>query len=105
MRWRIAAAALWILSVACLMKAVGVATAAEELYNPHISDANRMAIQHLGKLADIWAVVGWVLQLTTAVVLSRGLESERMARRIFISLGILIGADGILLLLMTVLVR
>jgi hypothetical protein len=59
MRWRIAAAVLWILSVGCLVKAVGEAAAAEELYNLHISDANRMAIQHLGRLADIWAVVGW----------------------------------------------
>jgi hypothetical protein len=39
------------------------------------------------------------------MVLSRDLASERVARRIFISLGILIGADGILLLLMAVLVR
>lgn len=104
--WRIAATLLWIASIVCLMKAVGdAATAEEALSNPHLNDLDRIAIQHLGRVADIWAVVGWGLQLVTAVVLSAGIDSQRAVRRVFASLGILIAADGILLLLVAVLVR
>jgi hypothetical protein len=104
-RWRIVAGALWIISIACLIKALGDgATAEESLYNPHLTDVDRMAIAHLGRLADYWNWAGWSLQAAVAVALSRGIDSERIARRIFASLGILIGVDGVLLLLMAVLI-
>jgi hypothetical protein len=104
--WRIAAALLWIVSIACLFKAVSDGTAAEKwLYNPHLSDGAKVSIQHLQAAADRWAVIGWVLQLATAAVLSAGINSKRVVRRIFVALGVLVAADGISLLLMAVIVR
>jgi hypothetical protein len=103
--WRSLALALWIVSIVCLLKAVGDGVTAEEaLYNPHLSDADRVAIGHLGKVADVWGWVGWGLQAAVAIVLAGGMKSERAVRRVFGSLGILIGADGVLLLLVVVLV-
>lgn len=104
--WRIAAALLWIVSIACLFKAVNEGVNAEEwLYNPHVSDSARISIQHLQAAADRWAVVGWILQLATAAVLSAGINSKRVVRRIFVALGVLVATDGISLLLMAVIVR
>ena len=104
--WRIAAALLWIVSIACLFKAVGDGAAAEKsLYNPHLADSAKISIQHLQAAADRWAVAGWVLQLATAAVLSAGINAKRVVRRIFVSLGVLIAADGVGLLLMAVIVR
>jgi len=74
--WRIAAAVLWIISVACLFRAVGGGAAAEQaLYNQSLTDAARLAIQHQAQVADRWAAVGWLLQFATAAVLSFGIES------------------------------
>jgi len=104
--WRIAATILWIVSIACLFRAVNYGVTAEEfIYNPHLTAADRIAIQHLSSVADRWAISGWVLQLATAAVLSAGINSKRVVRRIFVSLGVLIAADGIGLLLMAVIVR
>jgi hypothetical protein len=97
------AAVLWIISIACLFKAIGGAITAEEsLYNPHLTDTDHIAIHHLSEVADRWAAVGWILQFATATVLSFGLKSPRFVRRIFVSLGILIAADGITLLLVAI---
>lgn len=104
--WRIAAALFWIVSITCLFKAVGDGATAEKwLYNPHLTDTAEISIQHLQASADRWAVVGWILQLVTAAVLSAGINSKRVVRRIFVALGVLIAADGIGLLLMAVIVR
>jgi hypothetical protein len=97
---------LWIVSIACLFKAVAEGSAAQKwLYNPDLSALDRVSIQHLQAAADRWAVAGWVLQLATAAVLSVGISSKRVVRRIFVSLGVLIAADGVGLLLMAVIVR
>jgi hypothetical protein len=104
--WRIAAAVLWIISVACLFKAVGGGAAAEQaLYNQNLTDASRLASQHQAQLADRWAAAGWLLQFATTAVLSFGIQSPRVVRRIFVSLGILIAVDGVTMLLMAVIVR
>jgi hypothetical protein len=104
--WRIAAAVLWIISVACLFKAVGGAVTAEEsLNNPYLTVADHVSIQHESEVADRLAVAGWVLQFVTAAVLSFGIRSPRVVRRIFVSLGVLIAVDGVTLLLMAVIVR
>jgi hypothetical protein len=103
--WRIAAAALWFISVVCLSKAiVGGVTAEESLYNPHLTAADRVTIQQESKISDRWSAVGWILQFATAAVLSFGLKSPRIVRRIFVSLGILIAIDGIALLLTVVII-
>ena len=104
--WRIAAAVLWIVSIACLFKAIGGAVTAEEsLYNPQLTAADRISIQHETEVADRWSAVGWILQFATAAVLSFGIRSSRVVRRIFVALGVLIAADGIALLLMAIIVR
>jgi len=104
--WRIAAAVLWIISVACLFKAVGDGALAEHaLYNSHLTDAARNAVEHLGTVADRWAAAGWLLQFAAAAVLSAGIKSPRIVRRIFLALGILIAIDGITMLLMAVIIR
>jgi hypothetical protein len=104
--WRIAAAVLWIASIACLFKAIGgAATAEESLYNPQLTTADRISIEHESKVADRWAAVGWILQFVTAAVLSFGIKSPRVVRRIFVSLGVLVAVDGITLLLTAVIVR
>jgi hypothetical protein len=97
---------VWLISDACLVRALGDGSAAEKwLYNPHLTDVDRISIQHLQTAADHWAWAGWGLQLVTAIVLSGGIDSQRAVRRIFVSLGILIAADGILMLLLAVIVR
>jgi hypothetical protein len=104
--WRSAAATLWILSVICLIKALGDGVSAEKwLYNPHLTDVDRASIQHLQAVADYWASAGWSLQFATAAVLSQGIQSERVVRRIFASLGVLIATDGVVLLLIAVIVH
>ena len=104
--WRIAAALLWIVSIVCLFKAIGGAVTAEEsLNNPYLTAADHVSIQHESEVADRLAVVGWVLQLASAAVLSFGLSSPRVVRRIFVSLGVLIAVDGVTLLLTAVIVR
>jgi len=104
--WRIAAAVLWIVSVACLYEAIerGV-TAEESHYNPNLTVSDKLAIQHVTEIADRWFTAGWILQFATAAVLSFGLKSPRMVRRIFNSLGIVIAADGTALLLVAVIMR
>jgi hypothetical protein len=104
--WRIAAALLWIASLACLMKAIGGGVTAEEsLYNPHLTGADRIAIHQLAQVADRWAAAGWILQFATAAVLFFGLKSPRIVRRIFVSLGVVIAVDSATLLLVAVIVR
>jgi hypothetical protein len=104
--WRLAAAVLWFASITCLFHAItGGATAEQALYNPQLTDVARQAIRHQSETADRWASVGWLLQFATAAVLSFGLKSPRVVRRIFVSLGVLIGVDGITILLMAVIVR
>lgn len=106
LQWRIAAAGLWIASAACLFKAIADASTSEQLlYNPHLVDAARIAAEHLAKAADHWSSAGWLLQFATAAVLSFGINSPRVVRRIFVSLGVLIAVDGITMLLMAVIVR
>jgi hypothetical protein len=104
--WRIAAAVLWIVSIACLFHAVTAGAATEQaLYNQHITDAARLATQRQAEVADRWAAIGWLLQFVTAAVLSFGLNFPRAVRRIFVSLGILIAVDSVTLLLMAVIIR
>ena len=104
--WRIAASVLWIVSIICLFKAIGGAVTAEEsLNNPYLTAADHVSIRHESQLADRWAAVGWLLQLVTAAVLSFGLKSPRLIRRIFVSLGVVIGIDGVALLLFAIIVR
>ena len=104
--WRIAAALLWIVSIVCLFEAIGAATVAEQsLSNPNITAADHLTIKHESEVADRWDSVGWILQFFTASVLAFGLASKRVVRRIFVSLGVLIAADGVTLLLMAVIIR
>lgn len=104
--WRCAAAAFWMFSLVCLFKAIGDGTTAEEaLYNPHLTDADRIAIHHLSVIADIWSAFGWALQLATVSVLCSAILAKTMVRRIFQSLGILIAADGITLLFAAIIIR
>jgi hypothetical protein len=104
--WRIVAAVLWIVSIACLYRAVSGATTIEESFNTsNPTDADRLAIHHQAEIADRWASVGWLLQFATAAVLSAGIKSSRVVRRIFVSLGVLIAVDGVTLLLTAVIVR
>jgi hypothetical protein len=104
--WRIAAAALWIVSIVCIFKAIGGAVTAEEsLNNPYLTAADHVSIQHEAQVADRWAAAGWILQFATAAVLSFGLKSPRVVRRIFVSLGVLIAVDGVTLLLMAVIIH
>ena len=104
--WRSSAAGLWVVSVVCLVRALSDGIAAEHLrYELTPTHAELNAVQHFAEVAARWAVLGWILQLGTGAVLSGGIESTRVVRRIFISLGILIGADGVLMLLMAVVVR
>ena len=103
--WRIGAALLWIVSIACLAKAVGDGvTAQKSLNNPYLTAPDRISMQHLSSTADIWTCVGWGLQLVTAFVLTGGIKSERVVRRIFVSLGVLIAIDGVALLLTAVII-
>ena len=104
--WRWTAAGLWIVSVICLVRALSDGIAAEQpRYDPTLTPSELVAIRHLGDVAARWAVLGWILQMGAAAVLSAGIESTRVVRRIFVSLGILIGANGVLMLLMAVIVR
>jgi hypothetical protein len=104
--WRIAAAVLWIVSIVCLFKAIGGAVTAEEsLNNPQLTAADHISIQHESEVADRYAAVGWILQFATAAVLSFGIPSTRVVRRIFISLGVVIAIDGVTLLLTAVIIR
>ena len=104
--WRIAAAVLWIVSIACLFHAItGGATAEQALYNQHLTDSARLAIQRQAELADRWAAVGWLLQFVSAAVLAFGIKSPRAVRRVFISLGVIIAIDGVTLLLLAVIIR
>ena len=104
--WRIAAAVLWVVSIVCLVRAISLATNAEGWSTvAPLSDANRQEIARMSQIADRWAAFGWLLQFVTAAVLSFGITSPRVVRRIFISLGVLIGIDGVALLLMAVIVR
>jgi hypothetical protein len=104
--WRIAAAVLWIASIFCLFQAIGIGVTAEEShYNPNLTASDKVAIQHDTEIADRWSAAGWLLQFVAAAVLSFGLKSQRMVRRIFNSLGIVIAADGTALLLMAVIIR
>ena len=104
--WRTAAAVLWIASLLCFLRAFSLGFSAEKwINNPHLTDADRIAIHHLSAIADRWAAFGWLIQFTTAIAACAGLTSSRMVRRIFQSLGILIAADGITLLLMAIIIR
>ncbi len=104
--WRIAAAVLWVVSVVCLYQAIERGVTAEEgHYNPNLTVSDQIAIQHMSEIADRWSAAGWLLQFATAAVLSFGLRSSRVVRRIFVSLGVLIAVDGVTLLLMAVIVR
>ena len=104
--WRAAAVVLWIVSIGCLFKAIGGAVTAEEsLNNPHLTAADHVSIQRESQVADHLATVGWILQFATATALSFGLNSPRVVRRIFFSLGILIAVDGVALLLVAVIVH
>ena len=104
--WRITAAVLWIVSIAFLIRGIGDAVTAEQsLNNPHLAALDHVAIDHLSAIAARWAAVGWFLQFLSAAVICGGLTSPRMVRRIFQSLGILIAADGIALLLMAIIIR
>jgi hypothetical protein len=97
---------LWIISVVCLFNAIGHAVTAEEsLNNPNLTAADHSSIQQESQVADRLAVVGWVLQLATTIVLSFGIRSPRAVRRVFISLGVLIAVDGVSLLLMAVIIH
>jgi hypothetical protein len=97
---------LWIVSTFCLYQAIDRGVTAEEShYNPHLTDSDRVAIHREAEIADRWAAAGWLLQFATAAVLSFGIKSPRVVRRIFISLGILIAIDGVTLLLMAVIIR
>ena len=104
--WRIAAAVLWIGSIACLFQAIGVGVTAEEsLYNSTLTERDRVSIRQARRVADGWADAGWILQIATAGVLAFCTELKRVVRRIFVGLGVLIAADGILLLLITAFIR
>ena len=104
--WRVMAALLWICSIVCLFRAVsGGVTAEESLYNPHLTDNDRLSIREARSGADHLADVGWLLQIATAAVLSLGMTAKRVVRRIFVALGVVIAADGILLLLTTIFIR
>ena len=104
--WRCAAAVVWIVSLFCMFKAISDGITSEEsLYNPHLTEINRVAVRHLSAVADIWSAVGWTLQLATAAVLCSVILSKTMVRRVFQSLGILIAADGITLLLAAIIIR
>jgi hypothetical protein len=97
---------LWIVSIVCLFKAVNGATTVEESVERYgASAADQLFIQHQAHIADCWAAVGWALQFASAAVLSLGQRSPRVVRRIFVSLGVLVAADGITLLLMAVIIR
>jgi hypothetical protein len=99
--WRLAASFVWIVSIVCLLRAVtGAAKAGGWSTLAPLSDANRVEIQHLSEIADRLAAVGWLLQFVTAAVLAFGIQSPRVVRRIFVSLGVLIAIDGVTLLLM-----
>jgi len=103
---RIAAALLLIASIVCLFKAVTDGSIAEQAtYNLHPSEAARLAMQRMQTAADRWGWVGWSLQFAAAAVLSGGIESERVVRRVFVALGVVILTDGVLLLLMALIVR
>lgn len=55
---------------------------------------NERTIQYLQKVANRWDAAGWILQFAVAAVLSFGLNSRRVVRRIFLSLGTVIAVDG-----------
>ena len=104
--WRIAAAVLWVASFVCLYQAIDRGVTAEEgHYNPNLTASDQLAIQHVSEIADRWSAAGWLLQFAAAAVLSFGLNSPRVVRRIFVSLGLLIAVDGVTLLLMAVIVH
>jgi hypothetical protein len=97
---------LWCISLVCFIKGIGPAVTAEEaLYNPHLTATDRVWIQQESAAADRWVAVGWLVQVAAAAVLSFGLKFPRVARRIFVSLGVVIGVDGVALLLLAVIVR
>jgi hypothetical protein len=104
MHWRGIAVTLWVISGACLFAALRYGSNAEWLsYSQNeVSDAT---VRHLQTVAAVWAWCGWGLQAAAAIALSRGIVSEKMTRRIFVSLGILIAADGTLLLILAVILR
>lgn len=104
--WRTAAAVLWIASLLCLFKAIGDGILAEEsLYNPRLTDVDRVAIHHLSQVADRWSTAGWTLQLAVAATLCAGLSSANRVRRVFHSVGLLIAVDGVALLLVVIIIR
>jgi hypothetical protein len=104
--WRIAAAVLWIASIACLFHAITVAANVEGWStSAPLSSADHLALEHQTQIADNWAAIGWFLQFATAAVLSFGIRAARVVRRIFVSLGVLIAVDGVSLLLLAVIVR
>jgi hypothetical protein len=55
--------------------------------------------------AERLGVLGWGLQAATALMYSASLFGGRTARRVFVSLGVLIAADGVVLLLIAVMIR
>ena len=103
--WRLAAAVLWIISTACLFRAVTGAATVEASYDAAQLTADQLSIHHQAEIADRWAAAGWILQFASAAVLSFGLKSPRVVRRIFVSLGVLIAVDGVTLLLTAVIVH
>ncbi len=96
---------LWFISIASLYQAIdrGV-TAEESTYNPNLTASDRLAIQHMSRIADGWATLGWILQFAAAATLPFGIRARRLLRRIFLSLAILIAADGITLLLTVIII-
>jgi hypothetical protein len=87
-----------------LVIAISHAVNAEEvLYNPALTAADHLALQQLKAVGERWGVAGWILQIAAAATLACGIDTERVVRRIFVGLGVVIAADG-LALLVTVLV-
>jgi hypothetical protein len=100
--WRLAALALWTASFGCLAKAIdlGAATEVGQRAGP-IADA----VARTSIAADHWAKLGWSLQIMAAVALAVGVKSDRISRKVFVALGVLIAGDGLLVLLVAVIVR
>lgn len=104
--WRCTAAFFWILSLGCLAKAIRDGATAEEFRSKAtVSETQRGATPQLSVVADRWADAGWVMQVVTVALLALGIDTQRVVRRIFVSLEVLIAADGLMLLLTAVIVR
>jgi hypothetical protein len=104
--WRLAAAILWIVSLGCLATAIRDGADAARFHdNSTVTQAERGGVPELGVVADRWADAGWLLQVVAAALLALGIEAPRVVRRIFVSLEVLIAADGLMLLVMALIIR